>query len=142
MIEVKKEHNRRNFEVIPFENPVLCLGHTSKNSIFMVDKPWLQVVKSLEGRPVHRHIYGTWGIKQPRELFSAWGGYMTGIKVPCCFSFCLFMAGIWNHVLCYHNQFCSISNRFTSQFILFFIYTCSVLLLFNQSLAGFWCLMQ
>ncbi|KAG4931551.1 hypothetical protein AAZX31_17G221700 [Glycine max] len=59
MIEVKKEHNRRNFEVIPFENPVLCLGHTSKNSIFMVDKPWLQVVKSLEGRPVHRHIYGT-----------------------------------------------------------------------------------
>ncbi|KAL2583658.1 hypothetical protein AAZV13_14G084500 [Glycine max] len=58
-IEVMKEHNRRNFEVIPFENPVLFLGHTAKNSIFMVDKPWLQVVKSLEGRPVHRHIYGT-----------------------------------------------------------------------------------
>lgn len=43
-----------------------------------------------------------------------------------CFGFCLSMAGIQNHVLCYHNQFCSISNSFT-QF--FFIYISSVVLL-------------
>jgi len=50
---------RRNFQVLPLENPVLFLAHTSKNSLFIVDKPWLQVVKSLEAPPVHRHIYGT-----------------------------------------------------------------------------------
>nr|KYP57092.1 Cirhin [Cajanus cajan] len=55
----RTKHNRKNFNVVPLENPVLFLAYTSKNSLFMVDKPWLQVVKSLEAPPVHRHIFGT-----------------------------------------------------------------------------------
>ncbi|KAK7383236.1 hypothetical protein VNO78_28910 [Psophocarpus tetragonolobus] len=59
-LNVKKTKlTRRNFEVIPLDDPVLFLAHTSKHSYFMVDKPWLQVVKSLEAPPVHRHLYGT-----------------------------------------------------------------------------------
>ncbi|XP_027329918.1 WD repeat-containing protein PCN-like isoform X1 [Abrus precatorius] len=55
----KRTKHRKNFEVLPLENPVLFLAHISKNSFFMIDKPWLQVVKSLEAAPVHRHIFGT-----------------------------------------------------------------------------------
>ncbi|XP_020226711.1 WD repeat-containing protein PCN isoform X2 [Cajanus cajan] len=58
-LKKRTKHNRRNFEVVPLENPVLFLAYTSKNSLFMIDKPWLQVVKSLEATPVHRHIFGT-----------------------------------------------------------------------------------
>ncbi|KAJ1396928.1 WD40/YVTN repeat-like-containing domain superfamily [Sesbania bispinosa] len=59
-INVKKRtKHRKNFYVLPLENPVLFLAHISKNSFFMIDKPWLEVVKSLETAPVHRHIYGT-----------------------------------------------------------------------------------
>lgn len=55
----KRTKHRKNFDVLPLENPVLFLAHISKNSFFMIDKPWLQVVKSLEAAPVHRHIFGT-----------------------------------------------------------------------------------
>lgn len=55
----KRTKHRKNFEVLLLENPVLFLAHISKNSFFMIDKPWLEVVKSLEAPPVHRHIYGT-----------------------------------------------------------------------------------
>ncbi|WJX86237.1 hypothetical protein P8452_68576 [Trifolium repens] len=49
----------QNFNVIPLDNPVLFLAYTSKNSFIMVDKPWLEVVKSLEASPIHRHLYGS-----------------------------------------------------------------------------------
>lgn len=55
----KRTKYRKNFEVLPLENPVLFLAHVSKNSFFMIDKPWLEVVKRLEAPPVHRHIFGT-----------------------------------------------------------------------------------
>lgn len=55
----KRTRYRKNFEVLPLENPVLFLGHISKNSLLMIDKPWLEVVKRLEAPPVHRHIFGT-----------------------------------------------------------------------------------
>lgn len=55
----KRTKYRKNFEVLPLENPVLFLAHISKNSLFMIDKPWLDVVKKLEAPPVHRHIFGT-----------------------------------------------------------------------------------
>lgn len=45
--------------VLPFDNPVLLLAYMSKNSFFMVDKPWLEVVKSLEASPIHRHVFGS-----------------------------------------------------------------------------------
>lgn len=54
----KRTKFRKNFEVLDLENPVLFLAHISKNSFFMVEKPWLEVVKSLEAPPVHRHIFG------------------------------------------------------------------------------------
>ncbi|CAM8911121.1 unnamed protein product [Rhodiola kirilowii] len=43
----------------PFKDPVLFVGHLPDNSMFVVDKPWIQVVKSFDAPPVHRHIYGT-----------------------------------------------------------------------------------
>ncbi|KAJ7966511.1 U3 small nucleolar RNA-associated protein 4 [Quillaja saponaria] len=50
---------RKNFEFFSFRDPVLFLAHLSKNSFLVVDKSWLEVVKSLEAPPVHRHIFGT-----------------------------------------------------------------------------------
>lgn len=55
----KKTKYRKNFEVVAIENPVLFLTHIKNNSFFMIDKPWLEVVKSLEASPVHRHIFGS-----------------------------------------------------------------------------------
>ncbi|KAE9599979.1 putative transcription factor WD40-like family [Lupinus albus] len=57
-LSVKKKIRYKNFNVLPFENPVLFLAYMSKNSFFMIDKPWLEVVKSLEAPPIHRHIFG------------------------------------------------------------------------------------
>ncbi|CAI0421608.1 unnamed protein product [Linum tenue] len=54
-----KTENRKNFEFHSFRDPVLFMRHLSENSILIVDKPWLDVVKSLEAPPVHRHIFGT-----------------------------------------------------------------------------------
>lgn len=51
--------NLQNFNVLPLDNPVLFLAYMSKNSFFMVDKPWLEVVKSLEASPIHRHVFGS-----------------------------------------------------------------------------------
>ncbi|KAH9604460.1 hypothetical protein KSS87_000998 [Heliosperma pusillum] len=50
---------KRNFEFCPFRHPVLFVGHLSKSSVLVVDKPWLEVVKSFDAQPVHKHIYGT-----------------------------------------------------------------------------------
>ncbi|XP_052190452.1 WD repeat-containing protein PCN-like [Diospyros lotus] len=50
---------RKNFEFCAFRDPVLFVGHLSKNSVLIIDKPWMQVVKSLDTPPVHRHIYGS-----------------------------------------------------------------------------------
>lgn len=58
LLNLKRTKFRKNFEVLDLENPVLFLAHISKNSFFMVEKPWLEVVKSLEAPPVHRHIFG------------------------------------------------------------------------------------
>ncbi|KAE9588474.1 hypothetical protein Lal_00003033 [Lupinus albus] len=58
-LSVKRKIKHKNFNVLPLENPVLFLAYMSKNSFFMIDKPWLEVVKNLETAPVHRHIFGT-----------------------------------------------------------------------------------
>ena len=55
----KRPRPRRNFDILEFKDPNLFIAHLSKGSILLVDKPWLEVVKSLEAQPVHRHIYGT-----------------------------------------------------------------------------------
>ena len=55
----KRPRPRRNFDILEFKDPVLFIAHLSKSSVLLVDKPWLEVVKSLEAQPVHRHIYGT-----------------------------------------------------------------------------------
>ncbi|KAM0027420.1 putative transcription factor WD40-like family [Helianthus debilis subsp. tardiflorus] len=54
-----KNGGRKNFEFCAFREPVLYVGHLSKGSVLVVDKPWLQVVKTFDAQPVHRHIYGT-----------------------------------------------------------------------------------
>jgi U3 small nucleolar RNA-associated protein 4 len=51
---------KQNFEVSTLEKDrVLYLTHISNNRFFMIEKPWSDVVNSLEVQPVHRHIYGT-----------------------------------------------------------------------------------
>lgn len=47
-----------NFVVIPFKHPVLFLGHTGPNSVLVVEKPWLEVLRQLPA-PVFRHVYGS-----------------------------------------------------------------------------------
>ncbi|KAI3409043.1 WD_REPEATS_REGION domain-containing protein [Psidium guajava] len=54
-----KQNSRKNFEFFAFRDPLLFVGHLSKNSILVIDKPWMEVVKTLEAAPVHRHIFGT-----------------------------------------------------------------------------------
>ena len=56
--EAAKLKSRKNFEFFAFRDPVLFIGHLSKNSVLIMDKPWIEVVKTL-GAPVHRHIFGT-----------------------------------------------------------------------------------
>ncbi|CAI9115873.1 OLC1v1016884C2 [Oldenlandia corymbosa var. corymbosa] len=55
----KLETNKKNFDFCSFKDPVLFVGHISKNSVLVIDKPWIQVVKTFDAQPVHRHIYGT-----------------------------------------------------------------------------------
>lgn len=54
-----KLNSRKNFEFFSFRNPVLFIGHLSKNSLLILDKPWMEVVKTLDAAPVHRHVFGT-----------------------------------------------------------------------------------
>lgn len=49
----------KNFDFIWFPSPALFLGHLSNSSLLMIDKPWMEVVKSLDSAPVHKHVYGT-----------------------------------------------------------------------------------
>lgn len=50
---------RKNFEFCAFRDPVLFVGYLSKNSVLVIDKPWMEVVKNFDAPPVHRHIFGT-----------------------------------------------------------------------------------
>ncbi|KAK9271406.1 hypothetical protein L1049_026996 [Liquidambar formosana] len=54
-----KTNGRKNFEFCAFRDPVLFVGHLSKNSFLVIDKPWMEVVKTFDAPPVHRHIFGT-----------------------------------------------------------------------------------
>ncbi|CAN1190353.1 WD repeat-containing protein PCN [Linum perenne] len=56
---LKDYHQKKNLEFLAFRDPVLFVGHVSENSVLILDKPWVDVVTSLEAAPVHRHIYGT-----------------------------------------------------------------------------------
>ncbi|KAF5766592.1 hypothetical protein HanRHA438_Chr15g0729331 [Helianthus annuus] len=49
----------KNFEFCAFREPVVFAGHLSKDSVSAIEKPWMQVVKGFDAKPVHRHIYGT-----------------------------------------------------------------------------------
>ncbi|KAJ4879834.1 transducin family protein / WD-40 repeat family protein [Raphanus sativus] len=58
--EYQKESKRNEREEVETsKHPVLYLKHLSKNAILVVEKPWMEVIKSLDSQPVHRHIYGT-----------------------------------------------------------------------------------
>ncbi|XP_017241782.1 WD repeat-containing protein PCN [Daucus carota subsp. sativus] len=54
-----KNTGRKNFEICGFGDPVLFVGHISKGSLLIVDKPWMEVVKTLDAPPLHRYLYGT-----------------------------------------------------------------------------------
>lgn len=50
---------RKNFDFVSLRDPVLFIGHLPKSSILIIDKPWVEVIKTFEAPPVHRHIFGT-----------------------------------------------------------------------------------
>ncbi|GAB4830243.1 hypothetical protein Ancab_019883 [Ancistrocladus abbreviatus] len=54
-----KLFGRTNFEFFAFRDPVSFVGHLSRTSLLVLDKPWSEVVKTFDVAPVHRHIYGT-----------------------------------------------------------------------------------
>ncbi|XP_044509908.1 WD repeat-containing protein PCN [Mangifera indica] len=53
-----KLNGRKNFEFFAFRDPVFFIDHLSKSSILILDKPWMEVVKTFDA-PIHRHIFGT-----------------------------------------------------------------------------------
>ncbi|KAE8673918.1 cirhin-like isoform 2 [Hibiscus syriacus] len=55
----KQTSRKNNFDIIGFRDPVLFIGHLARNSIMIIDKPWMEVVKSFDTAPVQRQIYGT-----------------------------------------------------------------------------------
>ncbi|KAJ0247484.1 Transducin family protein / WD-40 repeat family protein [Hirschfeldia incana] len=55
----KESKSNEREEIETSKHPVLYLKHLSKNAILVVEKPWMEVIKSLDSQPVHRHIYGT-----------------------------------------------------------------------------------
>lgn len=59
LINNAKASNRKNFEFFAFRDPVLFIGHLSKGSVLIIDKPWTEVITKMELSPVHRHIFGT-----------------------------------------------------------------------------------
>ncbi|KAK4748340.1 hypothetical protein SAY87_014926 [Trapa incisa] len=59
LINNAKVCNRKNFEFFAFRDPVLFIGHFSKGSLLIIDKPWVEVITKMELAPVHRHIFGT-----------------------------------------------------------------------------------
>lgn len=50
--------SRKNFDIFTFRNPALFIGHLCENSVLIIDKSWMEVVKTF-APPVHRHIFGT-----------------------------------------------------------------------------------
>ncbi|CAM8912436.1 unnamed protein product [Rhodiola kirilowii] len=50
---------RTNFEITPFRDPVIFVGHLSESSLLVVEKPWLDIVKAFGNQPIHKHIFGT-----------------------------------------------------------------------------------
>ncbi|KAE8704475.1 cirhin-like [Hibiscus syriacus] len=50
---------KNNFDIVVFRDPVLFIGQLSKNSVLIIDKPWMEVVKSFDSAPVQRRIFGT-----------------------------------------------------------------------------------
>lgn len=53
-----REGGTGNFKFAYFRDPVLFVGHLSRNSLLIMEKPWMEVVRTFDA-PVHRHIYGT-----------------------------------------------------------------------------------
>ncbi|KAK8681430.1 hypothetical protein V6N13_053834 [Hibiscus sabdariffa] len=58
-LKENRQSRKSNFDVVAFRDPVLFVGHLSKHSILIIDKPWMEVVKSFDSAPVQRHIFGT-----------------------------------------------------------------------------------
>ncbi|KAK8309542.1 hypothetical protein V6Z12_D02G131200 [Gossypium hirsutum] len=54
-----RQSRKNNFDLVVFRDPVLFIGHLSKHSILIIDKPWMEVVKSFDSAQLQRHIFGT-----------------------------------------------------------------------------------
>ncbi|XP_072972619.1 WD repeat-containing protein PCN-like [Typha angustifolia] len=56
--EEPRQRKKMNFDICTFRDPVLFVGHLSENSLLIIEKQWMDVVKAFDA-PVHRHIFGT-----------------------------------------------------------------------------------
>ncbi|GMI89557.1 POPCORN [Hibiscus trionum] len=54
-----RQKESKQFDIISFRDPILFIGHIARNSILILDKPWMEVIKSFDTVPVQRHVYGT-----------------------------------------------------------------------------------
>ena len=48
----------KSLVVVNMKDLVLFLGHTGPNSVLIVEKPWLEVLRQFPA-PVSRHVYGS-----------------------------------------------------------------------------------
>ncbi|CAL9074648.1 unnamed protein product [Musa acuminata var. zebrina] len=53
-----KPFNKKNFDFFAFRDPALFVSHMSDNSLLLIEKQWMEVVRNFDA-PIHRHIYGT-----------------------------------------------------------------------------------
>jgi U3 small nucleolar RNA-associated protein 4 len=58
---ISDENSRlcKNFDFYAFEHPVLFVSHLSDGSLLSLEKKWMDVVKTFEALPIHKHVYGT-----------------------------------------------------------------------------------
>lgn len=53
-----RPYNKNNFDFFVFRDPALFVGQLSENSLLLIEKQWMEVVRNFNS-PVDRHIFGT-----------------------------------------------------------------------------------
>ncbi|KAJ4976018.1 hypothetical protein NE237_001124 [Protea cynaroides] len=57
-LDLELKLSRKNFDFSTFRDPVLFVSHLSENSVLVIEKPWMEVVKAFDA-PIHKHVFGT-----------------------------------------------------------------------------------
>ncbi|CAL9110435.1 unnamed protein product [Musa textilis] len=57
-LDQPRPHTKKNFDFFVFRDPALFVGQLSENSLVLIEKQWMEVVRNFDA-PVGRHIFGT-----------------------------------------------------------------------------------